>query len=276
MPSSGLTLRKLGEVLNLCTKRDVRDHRRSMSDNALARSMGSNRLGLAGALTGATISLTLAPYMPPLCALAAVNIWQGCVTMINRHRSKEDIHHRVKKDPRLNALFKSGRRRALFIGVCLKVFTAGLGMGLDDLGAVTTAFVTHEGVVPDSQLPSTIVEHFKEGHPRIATADSIIHKANSGASDWVRDKLSGALLTPNTVIESETTKEALAVMHSKGNSTAHMVATGTVSGIVAEVVQPVMLTIERGVDVYRNHRFDHKVRYRPSRARRVWEFLRSL
>lgn len=262
--------------MNLCTKRDVRDHRKSMSNKALARAMGSNRLGLAGALTGAVISLTLAPLMTPFYALAAVNVWQAGVTTINRHRLKEDIRLRVKEDPQLRTFFKNGRRKALFIGVCLKVFTAGLGMGFDDMGAVASAFAAHEGVVPDDKLPSTIVEHFKANNPHATVADKVIHTLNSGISDAVRDKLSGALLTPNTVIETETTKEALAVMQAKGNSTGNMVAVGAASGVVAEVVQPVVLAIERGVDTYRNYRFDQKMRYKQSRIRRVWRFLRDL
>lgn len=93
----------------------------------------------------------------------------------------------------------------------------------------------------------------------------------------MRDKLSGALLTPHTVIETETTKETLAAMHANGISTERMVAAGTGSGIVAEVVQPVMLTVERGVDVFRKHSFDlNAARYKSSWARRVWNFLRHL
>ncbi|KAJ5482147.1 hypothetical protein N7475_000959 [Penicillium sp. IBT 31633x] len=154
MPSSDLSLGKFGEVLNLCTRRDVRDHRGSMSHNDLARSMDSNRLGLAGALTGVAISLTLAPYMTSFYAIAKMNVWQTGVTFINRHRVKEDIRYRVTKNPQLTALFNNGRRKTLFIGVCLKVSTAGLGLGLDDMGAVATASATHEGMVPDNQLPS--------------------------------------------------------------------------------------------------------------------------
>ena len=95
--------------------------------------------------------------------------------------------------------------------------------------------------------------------------------------DWVRDKLSGSLLLPNTIIDTETTTEALSTMQAAGNSTGHMVVTAVSSGFVPEVVQPVMLSTEAGVDQYRKHRFDQTHgRNKPSWVRRILKFLDDL
>jgi len=79
--------------------------------------------------------------MPPLYALEAANAWQTGVTFINRHRFKQEVECRVEMDARLSTLFKSGRRKTAFIGVCLKICTAGVGLGLDDLCSVADAFI---------------------------------------------------------------------------------------------------------------------------------------
>lgn len=76
--------------------------------------------------------------MPPFYALAGVNAWQSSEGLVNRHCAKKKIKRRVNEDPQVKDLFKGRRRRAVFTGVYLKVLTAGLGLGLDDLGSVAS------------------------------------------------------------------------------------------------------------------------------------------
>ena len=175
MPSSGPPVRKMGEVLDLRTNHDIRDYGEFMSHTKLARFMGSNRLGLVAYLTGVAINVTFAQLVPPFYALAAVNAWQSGVGFVNRHCIRKEIKRRFNEDPRLKDLFKGRRRRAVFTGVCLKVFTAVLDLGLEDLGSMADAFVKHEGVDPDDLLPSAIIDDFKSEYPNLATADSALH-----------------------------------------------------------------------------------------------------
>ena len=274
MSSSSQSIRKLGEILALRTQSDIRDRPKSLSHNELARSILSNRLGLAAATTGCIINTCIGKVMPPFYALASVNAWQVGVKVVDRHRLKRETKIRIAQDPRLNALFEKGHDTAIVIGVCLKVFTAGVGLGLDNLGAVLDAFVKLEGSVPSKQLPSAIIASFQHDHPHIADVDKAVHKSNSGVSEWVGEKLSGALLQPNYVLETETTTEALATRKAAGDPTSHLVATAAASGVVSEVVQPVMVTTEVAVDKYRQHRFDQTYGVnKQSRSKRLRVFL---
>lgn len=276
MGSSSQDIRKWGEVLGLRTQKNIRDRPQSLSNNELARSILSNRLALAAATTGCLINTCIAKAMPPFYALASVNAWQVGVKVVDRHRLKRETKIRLAKDPRLNALFTEGHDKAIAIGVCLKVCTAGVGLGLENLGAVLDAFVKLKDSVPSDQLPSAIIASFQADHPRIAAADKAVHTLNSGISDWVGEKTSHALLQPNFVLKSETTTEALSSRIAAGESMGYLTATAAVSGTTAELVQPVMLSTEVGVDKYRNHRFNQTYGCnKPSRTRRLRVFLKK-
>ncbi|OJJ79267.1 uncharacterized protein ASPGLDRAFT_40128 [Aspergillus glaucus CBS 516.65] len=146
-----------------------------MSHTKFVRSTGSNRLALAASFTGLTINVTLAQLMPPFYALAGVNAWQSSVWLVNRHCAKKEIKRRVNEDPQVKDLFKGRRRRAIVTGVCLKVLTAGLGLGLDDLGSLADAypfskanayvtyafpiFFAYLSHIPNYSFPALIYEH---------------------------------------------------------------------------------------------------------------------
>lgn len=109
--------------------------------------------------------------MPPFTAVAAANLWQSVVGLINRQHIKNDVNRFnrcIKVDPQLKKLLKNHRRRAIFTGVCLKVLTAGLAIGLNDLGSIANAFMKLDSTVPPDDLPSKVIEHFKAECPNIA------------------------------------------------------------------------------------------------------------
>lgn len=117
--------------------------------------------------------------MPPFTAVAAANLCQSVVGLLNRQRIKNEANHRIKDDvncinrcikaePQLKKLFKNNQRRAIFTGVCLKVLTAGLAIGLNDLGSIANAFMELDSTVPPDDLPSKVIEHFKAECPNIA------------------------------------------------------------------------------------------------------------
>ena len=250
----------MGELLSLRTKRDIRDNRTTMSNAQVARHINSVRFAVAGSLTALVINSSLALLMPPFYAISSVNLWQSGVALTNRHRVKDEINRRVKADSQLKKLFKGRRRRAIFTGVCLRVFTAGLVMGLDDLGSIADAFVKLDGAVPPDELPSKVIEHLKAECPNLAAADNGVYGVTSGIADSARDELGESLLTgqPNG-IDTETTTQELSNMHQK-NATGDMLVSAAVPGLVGELTQPLMLPIELGVDATRNRRFDQRQR----------------
>lgn len=258
MPSTSHVARTVGEVLSLRTKRDIRDNRTTMSNVQVARNINSVRFAVAGSLTALIINSSLALLMPPFYAIASVNLWQSGVALTNRHRVKDEINRRVKADPQLKILFKDRRRRAIFTGVCLKVFTAGLAMGLDDLGSIADAFVKLDGTVPPDEMPSKVMEHFKAEFPKIATADNGLHGLLSGITDSARDELGENLLAGQPHgIDTETTTQGLSDMHQQ-NATGDMIVSAAVPGFVGELTQPLLLPMELVVDAARNRRFDQR------------------
>lgn len=257
MPSTSHIARNIGEVLSLRTKRDIRDNRTTMSNAQVARHINSVRFAVAGSLTALVINSSLALLMPPFYAIAGVNLWQSAVALTNHHRAKDEINRRVKADPQLKKLFKDRRRRAIFTGVCLKVLTSGLAIGLDDIGSIADAFMKLDGAVPPDEMPSKVIEHFKAEFPNLAAADDGLQDITSGIADNARDKLGETLLGQPHGIDTETTTQGLSVMHQQ-NSTEDMMISAAVPGFVGELTQPFLLPIELCADAARNWRFDQR------------------
>ena len=272
---SSSKLRRIGEALGLTTQGDIRDRPKKLSDKDLARSLVSNRMGLSAASTGLLINSCITKVMPVFIFPATINAWQVGVKVVDLYRLARETKIRIASDPRLNALFSAGHDKAVAIGVCLKVCTAGVGLGLDNLEAVLNAFTKLQGSVSGKQLPLAIIASLKSDH-HFTALDKVVHKMNSGIADWVGEKASGGLLHGNEVLKTETTAEGIAKIAANGNSVERIAFTGAIVGGASELVQPVVQPIEIGMDKYRNHRFDQTYGYnKPSRTERIRTFFRK-
>jgi hypothetical protein len=69
--------------------------------------------------------------MPPFYVFAAVNAWQSGGTHINRFRLEKKVSHHVETNSTLTTIFRSGSQS--HVHRCLKIFTAGVGLALEDL-----------------------------------------------------------------------------------------------------------------------------------------------
>lgn len=275
MGSSSKKLRRIGQALGLTTQSDIRDRAKSMSDEALARSLASNRMGLSAASTGLLINSIITKVMPVFVFPATLNAWQFGVKVVDLYRLTRETKIRIASDPRLNALFTAGHDKAVAIGVCLKVLTAGVGLGLDNLEAVLNAFERLQDSVPGKHLPLAIIASLKSDY-HITAVDKVVHKLNSAISDWTGEKVSGALLHGNEVLKTETTAAGISKIAAAGNSIERIAVTGAIVGGVSELVQPVVQSIEIGTDKYRNYRFDQTYAWnKPSRTSRMRSFFRK-
>lgn len=143
--------------MGLTTQGDIRDRPKKLSDKDLARSLVSNRMGLSAASTGLLINSCITKVMPVFIFPTTINAWQVGVKVVDLYRLARETKIRIASDPRLNALFSAGHEKAVAIGVCLKVCTAGVGLGLDNLEAVLNAFTKLQGSVSGKQLPLAII-----------------------------------------------------------------------------------------------------------------------